>query len=435
MKMKDGKRPRKFKLKVSEYDIKPEDRAIIILKHKHLAELKKLSKGLRSKINPDLWGIFKNEINAIRNELYDNYAHKFYLTTITLGPHKQEKYFPYYPTSDDIVDLKETLLQKLSKNRVEKKRLFKIRKQFNGIEYEVVGSNNRLSGLFTTEVTVKKEQPKKVLLPNLKGGGNVFVSKGTILNLATGEGYARRIQKAKKPYDMSNYVGVEIELICSVNREKLQELFINAKLAGNVYIKDDSSISREKDGECTHEVTIIAKQPNINGVITRVCGVLNSKEVGSYVNDSCGVHVHMDMRNRNYPMCFTNFVNSLPVLIGMVPPSRLKSQYCMPNVSNDSLSSSNRRQAINPVSYQSHKTLEVRMHSGSTNAVKLNYWINILIAIAEHTTLVEKITTPHDMQQTFGLDVKTFEYIVRRTIKFRDNKNLNTKDDHIDQSA
>lgn len=459
--MSNGKRPRKFKLKVSEYAIKPEDREAIIIKHKHLAELKKLSKGITSKSNTDLWQIFKNEMSTVRSELMDNYAHKFYLTTVTLGPHKEEQYLPYYPTTDDVMHLKEQLLQKLSKNRIEKKRMYKTRKSFNGIEYEMVGSQGRSSfdlqpratNPFTDLIVrmdptnigegdrkeVKKET-KKILLPNLKGGGNVFTEPKTILKFLDGPAYEARIYKAKKPYDKSNYVGVEIELICKASREQLQQEFIDARLAGHVYLKDDTSIQREQDRDYTHEITIIAKQPDINNVINRVCTVLNKKGIDSYVNDSCGIHVHIDMRNRDYPVCFKNFVNSLPVLVAMVPANRLQSRYCVPNKSDNYQHSSgnsqvDRRQAINPLSYGSHKTIEIRMHSGSTNAAKINYWINILVAIAEHKVGVEKIATPQDMQNIFSIDSKTVEYIIRRIDKFKNNKTLNTKDDHVDQSA
>lgn len=467
-------RRRRFKLKISEYGILPEDREAILKKHMHIADLKLKAKNV-SKDNKDLINIFRNEIQSVRQNLMDNYAHKFFLATIMLGPHKEEKYFSYYPTSDDITNLKEILTRRLSKDRAAKKELYRANKNFNGIEYEMVGrsryGDDDTRGLFRTADTIRpvyevqavrdrggltwqnavvmetdnkevpKKQEKKKLMPTLKGGGNVFMEPGSILKFLDGPGYARRIHKSKKPYDKSNYVGVEIELICKASRETLEEAFVAARLAGNVYLKDDTSIQRETEGEWTHEITMIGKQQNINDVITRVCNVLNSKEIGSYVNDSCGIHVHVDMRNRNYPVCFKNFVNSLPVLMAMVPASRLQSKYCVPNESDDySYSKGNgsldRRQAINPLSFGTHKTVEIRMHSGSTNAMKINYWVNVLTAIADHTAEVNvKVMEPADMQRIFGIDSKTVEYIVRRIDKFKNNKALNTKDDHLDQSA
>lgn len=476
----NGRRPRKFKLKVSEYTIKPEDREAVLNKHKHIADLRLRAKNI-PKTEKDLVNLFKNEIQSVRTDLMENYAHKFFLTTVFLGPHKEENYLPYYPTIDDITYLKDKLTQRLSKDRIEKKKMYKTRKHFNGIEYEMTGGGPQGrynpggfgtvpdTGMFEVRMTgggggtgygdrpmattartipvpdiakVKVEkEPKKFYLPTLKGGGNVFTEPGSMLKLLTGPGYEQRIYKAKKPYDKANYVGVEIELICKASRERLQQAFIDARLAGNVYLKDDQSIQRETEGDQTHEITIISKQPYINDVINRVCAVLNSKDIGSYVNDSCGIHVHIDMRNREYPVCFKNFVNSLPVLIAMVPSGRLQSKYCVPNISDDFQYSKgnqqlDRRQAINPLSYGSHRTVEIRMHSGSTNATKINNWVNILVAIAESKTgVTDPVTTPEDMQRLFGLDSKTVEYIIKRIDKFKNNKALNTKDDHFDQSA
>lgn len=481
------KRRRKFKLKISEYGIRPEDREIILTKYKHIADLKATFKGV-SKDNKDVWSLLKNEIANTRAELMDNFAHKFFLATVMLGPHKEETYYPYYPSSEDINQLKEHLVQRLSKDRQAKKEVYRTRKHFNGIEYEMIGagragkydmggfgtvrSDEPTWGTIPRPLTAQdgmvrinydvnitggagigrvqaepmgtklvNKEPKKVFLPTLKGNGNVFMESGSILKLLTGPGYANRINKAKKPYDKANYVGVEIEFICKASRETLQQLFVSARLAGNVYLKDDQSIQREGENEWTHEVTIIAKQPNINDVVNRVCAVLNMKDVASYVNDSCGIHVHVDMRNREYPICFKNMVNSLPILMAMVPSGRLQSKYCVPNISDDFQYSKgngqlDRRQAINPQSYGTHRTLEIRMHSGSTNAMKINNWVNILCAIADHKIGIDyKIGEPNDMQRIFGIDTKTVEYIVRRIDKFKNNKALNTKDDHLDQSA
>lgn len=439
------RRHRKFKLKISEYGIKPEDRESILNKHRHLSDLKIKAKAIH-KDNKDLINIFKLEINAVRQELMENYAHKFFLTTIVLGPHKEEQYFPYYPTSEDVIYLKDKLLTRLSKDRKNKKEFYKVHKNFNGIEYDVIGTSrsngeNRytLRGLFSDEKDAAKVVVKSNnILPNLKGGGNVFVEPGTMLKFLSGPGYANRIKKAKKPYDKSNYVGVEIELICKSNRETLEKKFIEERLANNVYIKDDSSIQRESDGEWTHEITLISKQQNINNVITKVCDVLNSKDIGAYVNDSCGIHVHVDMRNRDYIKCYKNFVNSLTILSSMVPASRIQSRYCMLNTSDDFTTGRNsgRRQAINPMSFESHNTLEIRLHSGSTNGIKINNWVNILIAIAERSEEINyKVASPEEMQDLFGIDSKLVEYIKNRIDKFKNNKTLNTKDDHFDQTA
>lgn len=442
-------RRRKFKLKITEYNMKREDREVIINKHKHIEDLQTQIKKVSSKTEKRLHEVLKIEIQNTRFELMDNYAHKFYNVTVMLGPHKEEKLLPYYPSTDDINMVKASLTARLSKDRAEKKRLNVFNKEFNGIQYKMVGANHAAkyaAPSFSREFSldpqpqsrpvVKEVKPK--IMAGLIGSGNVFAEPNTMLKYMDGPGYAARIRKAKVPYDKSNYVGVEIELICKVSREVLDGLFVAARLASHVHIKTDSSIRQEKDNEITHEITLIGKQQDINNIITRVCAVLNSKEVGAYVNDSCGLHVHIDMRHRTYPVCFRNFVHALPVLAAMVPAGRTQSQYCKLNKYSeyDSPECGDRRHAINPVSFRDHKTLEIRLHSGSTNAVKLNNWVNILTAIADkvesHTTRIE---LPDDMRNVFGVDSKLVEYMKTRIDKFKNNKAINTKDDHFDQSA
>lgn len=433
-------RKRKFKLKISEFNITLEDKETIKLKYKHLADLK-LKSSKVNKDEKDIINVFKKEIKTVRDDLANNYAHKFFKCTIMLGPHKEEETYPYYPSSDDITYLKETLTERLGKDRKQKKEIKKVYKNFNGIEYELEGtkggrdSDESFGLIHTSFLSAVKPNP---IMSNLKGGGNVFTKPGTIVKMTEGPGYAKRILKAKKPYDKAHYVGVEIELICKLDRSHLQDEFIKERLANHVYIKDDSSIRRDKEDPngYTHEVTIIGKQDIINSVIKRVCAVLNSAVVGAYVNDSCGIHVHIDMRARNYGPCFNNFVQALPVLIAMVPSGRTQSEYCVPNRSTDPNSDQSRRQAINPQSFHSHKTIEVRLHSGSTNADKLNNWVNILTAIADCNKLVlSSIQTPEGMKEAFNVSDALVDYMKRRINKFASNKKLTTKDDHMDQSA
>ncbi len=427
---------RKFKLKIEEVNAFPEDQEKVIRNFKHIKELHSLSKKVKDKVLHD---IFQREIQDVRQNLLDKYARKFFKVIVSLGPHKMEEFFPQYPVIEDIVDLKNQMLANLSKNREQRKEMKHCKREFNGMRYEMVGEEENTGLLSWSE----RQKPKQeiTIMPNLKGNGRVFKKPGTVLKLVDSPEYASRITRAKKPYDKSNYVGVELELICKANREVLNELFIRNKLAGLVYVKGDSSIARENSDEQTHEVTIIGKQQNINDVINRVCKVLNSKEVGAYVNNSCGLHVHLDMRNRDPKMCYMNLYKALPVLAGMVPANRTKdNKYCRLNTHGNfddkSMGNYDRRyQAINPVAYESHKTLEIRLHSGSLNATKINNWINILLAVIskEGVTEYPAALTAHDMINTFGISDELVNYINKRTDKFK--KDVSTKQDHYDDAV
>lgn len=440
-------RRRKFKLKISEINMRSSDREYIMNGHRHIADLHARTKTM-VKDSPAA-NLLRDEIQNTRNELFNELAHKFFVVQVSLGPHKEKELFSYYPKQEDILAVRNKLVNRLRANKQESKTMYMQPLEFNGMQYRMQAPRGQ-SGLkfevrsgLSSALSGEMPEVKKIAVPNRMdkfGGGRTFVQPQAILNMLKSPEYGQRIKRAKRPYDKSNYVGVEIELICKVHRERLDELFIESKLAGSVYVKTDSSIHPDSDQEqvITHEITLIAKQSNIADIITRVCAVLNSEEVGSYVNDTCGIHVHLDMRNRDPKKCYMNFFNALPVLVKMVPASRTKSQYCKPNTHGSleqAQQEGDRRQAINPVSLRQHQTIELRLHSGSTNAVKLVNWVNVLTKIADSAELTTtRANVPSDLKAMFGVSDELIQYIERRTEKFKDTK-INTKTDHLDMTA
>lgn len=427
---------RKFKLKVLEGVMLPEDRIAIMNMHNHIKDLHSKCKHL-PKDSPAL-GLLSTEIQTTREKVFSQYAHKYYKVTVGLGPHKEEEFFPYYPEKDNIVGLKDKLVNRLRKNKQEAKTMNIEQREFNGMRYPMLAPRNKSMGgvLFGPKV---KGDVKEVVKPMAKfGGGRAFEKPGTILGLLKGPEYAQRVKRAKRPHDKkAHYVGVEIELICKVDRERLDELFVAARLAGNVYVKTDSSIRPEKDTDLCHEITLIAKQDQIEDVVTRVCAVLNSKEVSSYVNNSCGLHVHMDMRSRESKVCYHNFYQALPILVSMIPFERTNNQYCIQNITSDldAAIQNGRRQAINAQALQSHNTIELRLHSGSTNALKINNWIKILCKVADKKEKAAvRAAVPMDLANLFGIDLDVVSYVEQRIEKFK-NKDINTKADHLEMTA
>jgi hypothetical protein len=431
---------RRFKLKITEKPMKSSDRQLMVESYAHIRKLSKIA----SKADKDLKLIFSTEIQKLRNDIRSEYAQKFYEVQVFLGPHSNKKVFSYCPEITDINEIKKELLQRISKGRAEARQMNLITKEFQGMNYQLQAPRKTLSKSPESPPTraypptvqfVGPEKPK--LLPGLIGGGATFQKPGSVLALMTGPQYSERIHRAKRPYDKSNFVGVELELICKVNREVLNQLFINAKLAGTVYVKGDSSIRLETSGEQAHEVTLIAKEENINTVITKVCEVLNKPEVGAYVNNTCGLHVHLDMRNRDPEICYNNFYRAKDVLGGMVPPDRVDTdwskRYCnleCPETFKRALDEGQRYKAINAMSFHSHNTIEIRLHSGSTNARKINHWVNVLVAIVRKTDKVEVIVPIDDMQRVFGISDSTLDYIRMRTKKFED-RSWDTRKDHF----
>lgn len=453
---------RKFKLFVQEVIIDSQDLNEMRTHYAHIREMRKLSKGTAKDLKP----IFSKELTNLRQSCRNDYAFKGWEVTLMLGTHHVRETFVEYPNKSDIDSMRKELLNNISKLRRDRKSVHLVTKDFQGIRYVMEAPQHSVSqrivssGLYQSlenaNADMNEEEPRRVLntsnqvkvgperiLPGLIGGGAVFKKPNSIVNMMTPENYVQRIRRAKRPYDNANYVGVELELITKVKRQQLEQFFIDAKLAGSVYVKHDGSIRPEVGDDVPHEVTLIAKEKDIYDVINRVCEVLNSKNVGGYVNNSCGLHVHIDMRNRNPELCYTNFKNSLNILAAMVPPDRVDSDhgrtYCSLSC-NSSFQAAiedgigNRRaryRAINAQSYTSHQTLEIRLHSGSTNAMKINNWVKLLLSITNTGAINNIVSTPEQLQELCGFDKELLDYINLRITKFK-NRSLDTRKDHFE---
>lgn len=141
-----------------------------------------------------------------------------------------------------------------------------------------------------------------------------------------------------------------------------------------VRVKEDGSI-RYTENQYGFEFTCLTRVSNLINV-QKLCLAL--KELKAEVNASCGLHVHLDARNGDGRKIANRLKNALPLLKMMVPKSRLNNQYCHRDMSNRG----ERYAKINKESLRKHRTIEVRMHSGTTDFVKISNWIKTLTLIA-----------------------------------------------------
>lgn len=133
-----------------------------------------------------------------------------------------------------------------------------------------------------------------------------------------------------------------------------------------------------------HELCVLIPESKLETIIERVCSVLND-QLDASVNKTCGLHVHLDMRRRKASAAYKRLVNSQEVLRSLVPYSRRKNDFCKPNTTSslvEALTNGARYWVINPQSLKKHKTLEVRLHSGTTDATKIINWVKLLSHIA-----------------------------------------------------
>lgn len=227
--------------------------------------------------------------------------------------------------------------------------------------------------------------------------------------------------KPKSPKTQDRHVGIEIECFVNCDDGTLARDFVAAGLQHNIEIKDDGSLTwnggDECDGSCRDsceclnedgegtcecectcsgnmnavEIVVIAKESEYQKVISKVCKILSNHD--AQVNQTCGLHVHIDQRNRDVRQSYSRLFNSLPLLASMVPESRRRNNYTRLNTLStfeEQYRRDDRYCAINVKAFERHGTLEVRLHSGTTDRVKITRWITVLLGIVDSQTIAQQ---------------------------------------------
>ncbi len=225
------------------------------------------------------------------------------------------------------------------------------------------------------------------------------------------EGVCRQYYKAvhhrnsPKPTKKSNYVGIEIECFSHLEENEVLLLMLECDLEKHMNIGEDGSVENDNDDPC-YEFRILSTEKELPIVLKKVAKFL--KKGKFKVNDSCGLHVHLDMRNRNVDDCYAKFIDFQDLLFGMVKPDRWDSDYCHYN---PDLSTNRRMSAINYQAYYDHQTLEVRLHQGSVDVKKIHSWVNLLLKIIEGKYPFLEIKSKSEAVSWAGKDRKLKAYI------------------------
>lgn len=272
------------------------------------------------------------------------------------------------------------------------------------------------------------------------------------------------INQPKKPRGKDNYVGVEIEFFAPIESGPLWKRFSEAKLGKYLHLKDDGSIdvpakyqeSDDYDADyeelpCTkcshrcgmskvtccscgglltqpkarkkiqvhesHELAILVKQSEMEDVVKRVCKILQDSE--AKVNASCGLHVHLDMRNREPSKAYANLVLTQPLLFRLVTKGRKRSGYCdevSQGTSFESMTHGGRYHTINASAYEKFKTIEVRMHHGTIDGEKIVNWICLLLETIEADPLDRIVRTIKDVNR-LKVSPKVLQYVSKEARK------------------
>jgi len=205
-----------------------------------------------------------------------------------------------------------------------------------------------------------------------------------------------------------------IPLSESSAREGLAEIF-KSKGVKFSSIKDDGSI-RDDEGFFSVEITVLSRLSNTEN-LKRVCSILNT--LGAKVNRSCGMHVHLDARHMtaiDVKRVGKTFEKALPVMLSMVPESRRTNTYCRPSVS---AIRGQRYHAVNLTAFSKYRTIEIRLHSSTTDFDKIMNWVRIVDSISK-ATIKRTCQSINDLTDWVKLDENLVEYMGQRTALFND---------------
>lgn len=296
-----------------------------------------------------------------------------------------------------------------------------------------------------------RTKEKIIKIKSLKADLKYTISGGIIHMPHVKEGvYARFLKEQEKqivfsekyPKDKNNYIGIELEFICDFNAEQLGLKLFDAGVGKQVTLTTDDSIKCCGYGEagvrprdCTkhkdifaHELCILTKENEYKDVMKKICQVLAS--TNSIVNKSCGMHVHLDMRSRNAERAYQNLVSVQNVLFKMNPKSRAE-KYAKKVTNRNFEEVRNtptngfeyRYLGINPIAMNRHNTIEIRIHSGTTDYTKITNWIAILIKVANsEARIVKNYVSLNKFCEDFDVNDKLKTYIEERTEKFKPKK-------------
>lgn len=271
-----------------------------------------------------------------------------------------------------------------------------------------------------------------------EGSNNYFIHMkgGTFVELAE-VAKMRKIFEPKKPVTDAHHVGVEIEFVSKFDKYHIAKELMKEKVQDFVFLTEDGSLRKEGEFKHCHELTVLAPEQMIHEVLRRVLKAINTND-SSRVMNRCGLHVHLDMRNRDKKLAFYNLQKAQRILFAMNPRSRTDGTKADGTVADTVYSKridvtdfeeafnmqtvkKDRYYGINALAIQKHNTIEIRIHSGSTNYEKISNWIKILTTIVNKTT---KVNTEAAKAETFcdnyGLDNTILEYIKERINKFKD---------------
>lgn len=206
---------------------------------------------------------------------------------------------------------------------------------------------------------------------------------------------------SRLPKTMTHHIGVEIEFISQYPEDVIKYELLNEGIDENCCLGDDGSIHEPLDYR-GYELRILATIFTYRRILAKVQRVLD--KVQAKVNNSCGLHVHLDMRRRDPEKCFNNLRHFERLMFQMIPAKRRNNEFCRPTKQSyvygpskwdrdgrflgyshrppetfaEWRQASSHYDAISLDRLNEYKTIEVRLHEGTTDMTEVTNWVTFL---------------------------------------------------------
>lgn len=295
--------------------------------------------------------------------------------------------------------------------------------------FELDCPEDKLEQMIRREMRKNRAEAKKItpVIKTISGNinyekvGGVLSKPGKIAEISK-DFAIKIIDEHKKPTTKEdNYVGIELECFGPLSIKEMKELFIKAGLKKIVNVGTDGSI-RPDDGGHAMEIRVCVAEKDLATILPKVFDVIENADMSA--NSSCGTHVHLDMRNRNPELAYSNLFRVQKLMLASQPKGRRGNQYCKNNTKSDlklsDFQSTERYSVINTTSFSKHSTLEIRLHAGTVKYEDMKSWVEFLVTICDlKSKLAKEVET---VEQLKGLSVNlsedTEKHIAKRVKKY-----------------
>lgn len=197
------------------------------------------------------------------------------------------------------------------------------------------------------------------------------------------------VKTKPKSTEKINYIGIEFECFSKLDKADILEKLLEHGLANCVQISDDGSI--EQDFGDPYELKILLPEKKLKQTLEKLGKIIKKPKFG--VNDSCGLHIHLDMRNRDVEQCYKKLLKFQDALFALVKKDRWNNDFCLYTNEN----SNGHYYAISKEAYYKYKTLEVRIHHATLDMSSIEKWIALLLNVISSKKSPPPLETKSDV--------------------------------------